>query len=79
MVPSLVTGTCPADMALLPATRVATVAWTSPSFRNADATVEKNYAPGGAYTVGEYQVVYVAKDTNGNSDDCDFNVYLQRE
>ncbi len=69
---------CPSNRSanLPPGSCTATVNWPAPSVRD-DCTVqsfESNYQPGDKFPVGNTEVIYTAKDKNGNTSSCSFTV-----
>ena len=61
---------------LPPASCTVAVNWPAPTVRD-DCTVqsfETNYAPGYRFPIGNTEVVYTAKDKNGNTSSCSFTV-----
>jgi len=69
---------CPSNRSvnLPPGSCTATVNWPAPGVRD-DCTVqsfESNHSPGEKFPAGNTEVVYTAKDKNGNTSTCSFTV-----
>jgi hypothetical protein len=67
---------CPTDTTVLTTTRNAVVTWQPPlAFDNCIVPiVRSNYIPGQTFSVGSWQVLYVARDLRNNVDSCRFRI-----
>lgn len=53
----------------------ATVLWTPPTAQdNNMVVVNSNYDPGDQFSLGTTDVIYIAEDPSGNTDECRFTV-----
>ncbi|XP_071129049.1 uncharacterized protein [Mytilus edulis] len=67
---------CPSDLYEYSQDRFTTVSWTEPTFQGA-STIKRKYIPGVTFLWGKYQMTYEAIDDEGNSQFCNFNIYVQ--